>query len=121
VFYSLALVIAVLLFPLPVAAAVVLGTSITDPLAGELRRRTSSLVVTAAVPFVAYELLAVAGLAVIGHWPLATSAGLAAVAAAIAVLVERPKRPWWDDDLVMMLVPALFLYGVGVALLGLPA
>ncbi|HLY76742.1 MAG TPA: hypothetical protein VKT21_02510, partial [Thermoplasmata archaeon] len=36
-FYAVALVAAVLLFPLPVALVVVLGTAFVDPLIGELR------------------------------------------------------------------------------------
>jgi len=40
--------------------------------------------------------------------------------APIAVAAERPKWPWVDDDLVMTLVPALFLYAAGVLALGLP-
>ena len=121
VFYALALVLAVLLFPKPIGAAVVLGTAIVDPIAGELRRRNRSALVTVGTPLAVYWLLATAGLAGVGRWPLVESLALAAAAAPIAVAAERPKWPWVDDDLVMTLVPALFLYGVGVALLGLPA
>ena len=120
VFYSLALLLAVLLFPLPVGAAVVLGTAIVDPVAGELRREPSSPVLTVGIPLGAYGLLAFVGLAAIGGWPAGDSALLAAAAAAIAVAAERPKWPWVDDDLAMTIVPALFLYGVGILALGLP-
>ena len=61
------------------------------------------------------------GLSVLGTWPVLPSAGLALVAGAIAVAVERPKVWWLDDDLAMTLVPALALYVVGVVGLGLPA
>ncbi|HYA54280.1 MAG TPA: hypothetical protein VEG42_01595 [Thermoplasmata archaeon] len=120
VFYALALVLAVLLFPLPVGAAVVLGTAVVDPLAGELRRAQWPTPATWGVPLVAYEALAVAGLALIGAWPLATAGALAAGAAVLAVVSERPKWPWVDDDLAMTIVPAVFLYGTGVLVLGLP-
>jgi len=120
VFYSLALVLAVLLFPLPVGAAVVLGTAAVDPIAGELRRRERPVLVTVGVPFGTYAVLAFIGLAGLGGWPVGWSAVLALLAAPIAVAAERPKWPWIDDDLVMTLVPALFLYGTGILVLGLP-
>jgi len=120
VFYSVALVIAVLVFPEPVGAAVALGTALVDPIVGELRQRRQPTAVTVGVPLVAYFLLAFTGLAGLGHWPVALSAGLAAVAAPIGVAAERPKWPWMDDDLVMTVLPALFLYVAGVVVLGLP-
>jgi hypothetical protein len=119
VFYALALVIAILVFPKPIGAAVVLGTAIVDPVAGELRGRGGSPLLTVGVPLVLYWLLAAAGLAGVGRWPLLDSAALAAVAAPIAVAAERPKWPWVDDDLVMTVVPALVLYALGVLVLGL--
>jgi len=120
VFYALALVLAVLFFPLAIGAAVVLGTAVVDPLAGELRRAFHALPTTVGLPLAAYEGLAVTGLAGIGGWPLVPSVGLAAGAAVIAVAAERPKWPWVDDDLAMTLAPAVFLYVVGVLALGLP-
>jgi len=81
VFFALALVLAVLLFPLPIAAAVVLGTAIVDPVAGELRRQSNSPVLTVGLPVAAYGLLAFVGLAAIGGWPAGPSALLAVVAA----------------------------------------
>jgi len=120
VFYSLALVIAVLVFPEPIGAAVALGTAIVDPVVGELRLRHQRGAITVGVPLAVYWILAVTGLVGVGHWPLVPSLGLAAVAAPIGVAAERPKWSWLDDDLVMTVVPALFLYLAGVLVLGLP-
>jgi hypothetical protein len=120
VFFSLALVIAVLLFPVPIGAAVVLGTAIVDPIAGELRQEGSSPLLAVGIPLAAYALLAFVGLAAIGGWPAGDSAWLAAAAAPLAVAAEWPKNPWIDDDLAMTLVPGIFLYVVGVLALGLP-
>ena len=116
--FAVAIVVAILLFPLAIACAVVLGTAIVDPLAGELRRDPRFRRVDAVVPFAVYSVLALVGLSVLGTWPVLPSAGLALVAGAIAVAVERPKVWWIDDDLVMTLVPALVLYAVGVLGLG---
>ncbi|HZY70834.1 MAG TPA: hypothetical protein VFF67_07660 [Thermoplasmata archaeon] len=109
-FYAVALVVAVLLFPEPIAIVVVLGTSIVDPLIGELRVRKLRAPTYPFGPWVAYVGLGVAGL-----W-IATGAGIApilvtaAVAAAIAVAVESPRVPWLDDDLAMTLVPGLAVW-----------
>jgi len=118
--FGVAIVVAILLFPMPIACAVVLGTAIVDPLAGELRRTPRVPGIDLAVPFGVYALLAFAGLTLLGRWPPLASGGLALVAAAIAVAVERPKVWWFDDDIVMTLVPALALFLLGVVLLGLP-
>ena len=120
VFYSLALVLAIVLFPLPIAAAVILGTSIVDPLLGELRQERASPVLAVGIPLGAYGGLAFLGLVAVGGWPAGPSAVLAAAAAPLAVAAEWPKSPWVDDDLVMTLVPGLFLYGAGILALGLP-
>ena len=61
--FATAIVAVILIFPEPIAAAVVLGTALVDPLAGELRLRHGSRAVELGVPFVAYSLLAFAGLA----------------------------------------------------------
>jgi len=119
VFYSVALVLAVLLFPLPIAAAIVLGTALVDPVAGELRSEGAGRLVSAVIPLGAYGGLAWVGMVAIGGWPAGTSALLAAGAALLAVAAERPKWPWADDDLVMTVVPGVFLYLVGVVALGL--
>ena len=116
--FGTAVVLAILFFPLPIACAVVLGTAVADPVAGELRRDPRFRAVDAVVPFAVYATLAFLGLAVLGPWPALPSVGLAAVAGVIAVAVERPKVWWVDDDLVMTLVPALVLYGLGVVALG---
>jgi dolichol kinase len=118
--YAIALVGAVLFFPVPIAAAVVLGTAIVDPLAGEVRALGRSRGLYPGLPLVAYGLLAFVGLRLVGGWPLALSAGLAILAAPVAIAVEYPKIPWSDDDLAMTFAPALVLYAVGVVLLGLP-
>ena len=120
VFFSVALVIAVLLFPLPIGAAIVLGTALVDPIAGELRRESPSPLLWLGLPLLAYALLAFVGMVAIGNWPPGPAALLAVAAAPIAIAAEWPKYPWVDDDLVMTVVPGLFLYAAGVLALGLP-
>lgn len=121
VWYALALVGAILLFPVPIAAAVVLGTALVDPLVGGLRESDRGRRLYPAVPFAFYCVLAFVGLGPIGGWPLASAVPLAFLTAAVGLAAEYPKIPWIDDDLAMMFVPALVLYGVGVLLLHLPA
>ena len=120
VFYATALALAVLLFPVPIAAAIVLGTAWVDPIAGELRTSGRHRGAYPAVPLAAYAVLAFVGMAVLGSWPLEDAAGLAVLVAPIAIAAEWKKIPWIDDDLAMTLVPGVVLYLVGGLALGLP-
>jgi hypothetical protein len=119
-FFGLAVVGAILLFPEPIAAAVILGTALVDPIAGELRRVHPSPYLQWSGPIAAYVPLALLGMVGFGGWPLLPSLGLAGLAAVLAVAVEQPKVAWADDDLAMTFVAGVALYIVGVVVLGLP-
>jgi dolichol kinase len=112
VVFAIALVIAVLLFPRPIAIIVVLGTSFVDPLIGELRVRRVRKLGRVLVPVVVYAAMATA----VGWWlaglvpAWATIAGV--LGAVVAVAVEAPRAIWMDDDLSMTLVPGAILWGV---------
>jgi hypothetical protein len=122
VFYSVALVAALLLFPVPIAGAAILGTAWVDPLAGELRRPGPARRLYPAVPILSYYALAVVGMSVVGHWPLRDAAALALLATPIAIAAEWARwGVWVDDDLAMTLAPAVALYLGGVVALGLPS
>lgn len=120
VYYAVALVGAILLAPLPIAAAVILGTALVDPLAGGLRESGRYARFYPVLPYFVYAALAFVGLCLVGSWPPGVSVALALFAALVALAAEYPKMTWLDDDLVMMAAPALALYLVGVLFLGLP-
>ncbi|HTT26377.1 MAG TPA: hypothetical protein VMH90_05395, partial [Thermoplasmata archaeon] len=86
--YAVGLVVAVLVFPEPVAVASVLGAAIVDPLLGELRLIGWTRLRVSCVGLLTYFVLAGGALALLGAvtWPAA--AALGAVGAAIAVGVE---------------------------------
>lgn len=117
--YSIALVLALLVFPEPIGAAVILGTAIVDPVAGELRANPAYRSWAPALPFALYSVLAFAGLAGVGRWPLLDSAALAVLAGALAVVVEGPTIRWMDDDLAMVIVPGVAVYLTASFALGL--
>ncbi len=119
-FYAVALVVAVLLFPEPIAAAVVVGTAFVDPVAGELRRQARSRGVALGVPWAVYTALAVTALVGVGRWPWTDAVALAAVGGAVAVAAERVRYAWLDDDLTMTVAPALVLWALASPVLGLP-
>jgi hypothetical protein len=108
-FYAIALVAALLLFPRPIAAAVILGTALIDPLLGELRVRSSAFVATALPGFAAYAVVAGVALVAFGAPVTWAIAGLALLAAAIAVAAEWPTWGPLDDDLAMTLAPGAVL------------
>ena len=111
-YFAIALVLAVLLFPPPVAAAVVLGTSLVDPLIGELRRPNPYRAAYPWVPFALYVGLAYVAFVGFGVWAPVPALSLAVVAAVLALLVERPKWTLVDDDLAMTLTPAVAVYAI---------
>ncbi len=118
-YFAVGLVVAVLLFPRPIAVVVVLGTSFVDPLSGELRLRGVRPLVGFGGPVVAYALVALVALRLAGPWPWAGCLLAAPIAAIAAVLAERPRHRYYDDDLAMTLVPALLLAALAAWLPGL--
>lgn len=119
VFYAIALVAAVLLFPFPIALVVVLGTAFVDPLIGEIRFSARWRSTYPWLPGVVYALLGAVALVLVAHWTPFASVAAASVAAVVALAVERPKIPNLDDDLAMTLVPALVLAGLMFLLPGI--
>ncbi len=111
-FYAVALVVAVLLFPLPVALVVVLGTAFVDPLVGELRASSRWRTSYPWVPGAVYVLLGAGALVGVTHWAPFAAVLAAGIAGVLALLVERTKIPQIDDDLAMTLVPGLVLVGL---------
>lgn len=111
-YYAVALLAAVLLFPLPVALVVVLGTAFVDPLIGELRASSRWRSSYPWIPGAVYVLLGAGALISVTHWSPFAAVLAAGIAAPVALLAERPKIPYLDDDLVMTLIPALVLLGL---------
>jgi hypothetical protein len=108
-YFAIALVAAVLLFPEAIAVAVVLGAALVDPLIGELRLRPSRRWAYPAVPLLAYGAIAVWALGSVGAWSWASALLLGAIAAGVAVGVERLRYRHLDDDLTMTLLPGIVL------------
>jgi hypothetical protein len=109
-YFAVALVVAVLAFPKAIAVAVVIGTAFVDPLIGELRLRSDiGRRWLWGIPFVAFGLITWDALIGVGHWGVAPAFLAAAVAGAIGTAVERPKLPYYDDDMAMVLAPGIAL------------
>jgi hypothetical protein len=106
--YAMGLTFAVLLFPEPVAVAVVLGAAFVDPLIGEFRRRGVPRAYSG-LAFGAYALMAGGSLYALGGWAALPAVVGALVAAAVALAVERLRAPFVDDDFTMPVVPGLVL------------
>jgi hypothetical protein len=115
VYFAVAIVVAILVLPEAIAAAVILGAALVDPVIGELRGRRLPAGTYPILPLVAYAAVAAAALRGIGGWTAAGSVAGAALAGVVAIAVERARIPYVDDDLTMVLAPALAL-AVAVAL-----
>lgn len=97
VYFGIATVSLVYLFPQPLAVACILGAAIGDPIIGEIRRMghvRASLVAGLAFVLACFLL--------VGFHPL-----LAVFGAAVMVGAENVKIRWLDDDLLMPLLPAV--------------
>ncbi|HEV8050037.1 MAG TPA: hypothetical protein VGP88_05545 [Thermoplasmata archaeon] len=112
VWYAIALTVALLVFPRPIAAAVIVGTALIDPLLGELRLREKTPLGSLAPGVAAYAVLAGIAFAVFGGWRGLPLVAFAILAALLAVAAEWPTSGMVDDDLAMTIVPGAVLTAV---------
>jgi hypothetical protein len=104
-------VLALLLFEERFAMITILGTTLVDPILGELR--TSPWKKWGPpVGFGAWCAVAATCVVVV---PLATPWALIPVGAALAVAAERPRQSYIDDNFVMNVVPLLCLTALAAA------
>ncbi|MGI0052992.1 MAG: hypothetical protein ACREC5_04125 [Thermoplasmata archaeon] len=109
VYFAVAIVLVILLAPRAIAVVAIVGTALVDPLLGELRRAGFHGWASGVGGWAAYTVLAVGILGGLARWPGAEVLAAGAAAAAVAVLAERPKIWYVDDDLLMTLAPAALL------------
>ncbi len=107
-------VLALLLFEQRFAMVTILGTTLVDPILGELRA-TEWKKMGPPVGFIAWSAVAYTCVLLV---PLATPLVFIPIGALIAVVVEAPKVPYVDDNFVMNIVPLLSLTALA-AVLGL--
>ncbi len=91
-----------------IVVPVFLGMAWIDPLAAFCRRHGQSPLIPVAAYFVTFG----AASEVLGSFAPAYTLLYAAVATALAMLVEGPRIPQVDDDLLMQVVPMVVLYAV---------
>lgn len=95
-----------LLFPVELTLPVLMGMGWVDPMIGEMRKRKSDLYPS--FPVIIYAALMVVGLGYFyGLTPLVLVAS--ALVAPLAVLVESLPVRYIDDDIMLIVVPLLFL------------
>jgi hypothetical protein len=112
VYFAVALVAAVLIFPMPVATVVVIGTSVFDPFVGELRGSARFGRYYPSAPVALYAVMAAGVLFALTTWSPVEVILLAIAGAVVAIASEAPKTKWIDDDLAMTLLPGLLLWGL---------
>lgn len=105
-------VLALLLFEQRFAMITILGTTLVDPILGEMRASQWKQM-GPPVGFIAWSVVAYACAVLV---PLPTPLLLIPVGALIAVFVEAPKVPYVDDNFVMNIVPLLSLTALAAAL-----
>ncbi len=115
-FFAISLTLALVLFPVPIGAATILGASWVDPLAGELRANPRYRRGYPIVPGIVYTGLAASMLIAWSPIALPLGLGVGAGMAVVALAAEYPKSRWIDDDLAMTLLPAAAAWVAAVAL-----
>ncbi len=103
--YALAVVLLLVLFPVEIAAPCIFLLAFVDPLAGETRNSGRPLL-AASSPFLCF-LLGILIFAIFGY--SGKLLVIAATASAIGVAAERLHIPKVDDDLLLPILPALYL------------
>ncbi len=118
--YAIALTVALLAFPPPIATTVILGAAFVDPLIGELRRVHAWNRYYPSAPIALYLALSIPTLYGFGRWSAGAAILGAALATTLAIAVERKKSAWFDDDWTMVLIPGAALTILAAIFLGLP-
>jgi hypothetical protein len=106
---ALGLTFVFLTMPFEIAVPAVIGMAWVDPLIGELRARKRELYPQ--VPIAVYFFLALISLTLLvglNAWTFIA----AAVSAPVAVWVERQRFWKLDDDLTMMVIPAVLIWTI---------
>lgn len=101
--------IALWLFREDVATAAIIGMALVDPLAGELRRVRPGSALSLTVPLATYFVIAVSVLHLWGAMPVTHLVLAGALGAVTAVIAERAKTRYVDDDFLMILLPCLVM------------
>lgn len=104
------------LFPVEVATAALVGMALVDPLAGVLRGAGVPDRTTLSSCLLAYFVIALPALALLGGLSLLGSMAVAAVGAALAIPSEWFDVPYVDDDFLMLVIPAIGMTALTLAL-----
>jgi hypothetical protein len=113
-YYGLAIAAVLLFFPVPIGAVAICGTATIDPLIGELRGSSRFRSWYPTLPAIAYAGMAIVGFRLLTTWSIVEVLALGVMAMAVAILAERPRYRWMDDDLAMTLAPALVVLGLAI-------
>ena len=106
---ALGMTIAFLFFPFQLAAPVLIGMAVVDPLCGELRFHKSKLYPGLPVIVYFFLVLTVLSLAITLDYRAVIAAALATP---VAIFLEKQRWRWLDDDFSMIVGPLLVMAAV---------
>jgi len=104
------------LFPVAVATAALVGMALVDPLAGVLRGAGVRDRTTLSSCLLAYFVIALPALVLLGDLAFLGCVAVAAVGAALAIPSEWFDVPYVDDDFTMLVIPAIGMAALTLAL-----
>ena len=102
--------------PWEVATPVLIGMGIVDPLAGELRRVKRARWLQILPPLAAYVVICMIAFVTFTDAPIPELVAISCLGAVLAVVAERRRIPYVDDDFLMIIVPGIVMSLLWLAL-----
>ena len=108
--------LALWLMPWEVATPVLVGMGLVDPLAGELRRVKPARWLQILPPLAAYVAICMIAFVTLTDAPIPELVAISCLGAVLAVVAERQRIPYVDDDFLMIIVPGIVMSLLWLAL-----
>jgi len=108
--------LALWVMPWEVATPVLIGMGLVDPLAGELRRVKRTRWLQMLPPLAVYASICMIALMTLTDAPISEITVISSLGAVLAVVAERRRVPYVDDDFLMIIVPGIAMSLLWLAL-----
>ncbi len=116
VWASVGILVALWLMPSDVGAVCIVGMAVTDPIAGELRKRYNAPVASILPPIAIYCVICATILVQMTSWTWELILVMCVVGSVSAILSERWKTKYLDDDFLMIVVPGTLMTALALTL-----
>ncbi|MCJ7562214.1 MAG: hypothetical protein MUO84_04310 [Thermoplasmata archaeon] len=116
VWASVGVLVALWLMPSEVGTVCIVGMAVTDPIAGELRKRYRTPMASILPPIAIYGAICLTIMVQMTSWTWELILIMCAVGSVSAILSERWKTKYLDDDFLMIVVPGILMTALALTL-----